>query len=174
MLSGVRALVVDDDVISQEIIIRSLSQIGVASEAAFGGWQAEKLCAAQRFDVVVTDLQMPNGNGHALCVNLLQRPERPVLIVVTSIADPRLTRDLLVRGVDDVMFKPIDGQLLAAKVQALLERRAAAKSPGASRVAMASGLPRDIDVAISSAPIRRLSSAELDGKITVLSRMASN
>ena len=171
MPSSIRALVVDDDVISQEIIIRTLRQVGIASEAAFGGWQAEQLLAAQQFDVVVTDLQMANGNGHALCVNLLQRPERPVLIVMTGITDPRLTRDLLVRGVDDVMFKPIDGQLLAAKVQALLERRAAARSPQISRGAFAEGIPRDIDLAISSVPVRRLSPAELDGKIAVLSQL---
>src|SRR5690349_10460760 len=98
MLSGLRALVVDDDAVSQEITMRALAQAGIVSEAAFGGWQAEQLLAVRRFDVVITDLQMPNGNGHAFSVDVLKRSDRPILIVVTGITDPRLTRDLLVRG----------------------------------------------------------------------------
>ena len=171
MFSGVRALVVDDDVVSQEIAIQALAQAGIKSDAAFGGWQAERLYDAHRYDVVVTDLQMPNGNGHALCVSLLQRPVRPVLIVATGITDSRLTRDLLLRGVDDVLFKPLDGQLLAAKVQALLARRSASSSSVSARGATIEAIPRDVELGISTAPIRRLSVSELESKIAVLAQL---
>lgn len=171
MQTGIRALVVDDDVICQEIAIRALAQAGIKADAAFGGWQAERLCQAKRYDVVVTDLQMPNGNGHALCVNLLQRPAPPVLIVVTSITDPRLTRDLLVRGVDDVMFKPLDGQLLIAKVEAMLARRSAAEGPQRFRGASNESIPRDVELGISTAPVRRLSISELEGKIAIVGQL---
>ena len=167
MLSGIRALVVDDDIVSQEITIRSLAQAGIKSEAAFGGWQAEQLYDAHRFDVVVTDLQMPNGNGHAFCVDVLKLPARPVLIVVTGITDPRLTRDLLVRGVDDVMFKPLDGQLLAAKVHALVARRVAAKSPQGSH----DSIPRDVELGLSAMPVRRLSVSDLESKVAILAQL---
>ena len=171
MLSGIRALVVDDDAISQEITIRVLAQAGIASEAAFGGWQAEQLFAARCFDVVITDLQMPNGNGHAFCVDILKHPVRPVLIVVTGITDPRLTRDLLVRGVDDVMFKPLDGQLLAAKVHALVARRMAAKSPQAVLSTSSDSIPRDVELGLSASPVRRLSVSELESKIAILAQL---
>jgi HD-like signal output (HDOD) protein/CheY-like chemotaxis protein len=171
MLSAIRALVVDDDIVSQEITVRALAQAGIESETAFGGWQAEQLCGAKHFDVVVTDLQMPNGNGHAFCVSLLQRPVRPVVVVVTGITDPRLTRDLLARGVDDVMFKPLDGQLLAAKLQALAARRAAAKSPHRTPAAPSDGIPRDVELGLSSSPVRRLSVSELESKIAILAQL---
>lgn len=167
MRTGICALVVDDDVICQEIAIRALAQAGIKADAAFGGWQAERLCAANRYDVVITDLQMPNGNGHALCVSLLQRPVPPVLIVVTAITDPRLTRDLLVRGVDDVMFKPLDGQLLTTKVEALLARRSAAESPQR----LHESIPRDVELGISTVPVRRLSVSELEGKIAIVGQL---
>ena len=171
VLSGIRALVVDDDVVSQEITMRALAQSGIVSEAAFGGWQAEQLVAARRFDVVITDLQMPNGNGHAFCVGVLKRLVRPILIVVTGITDPRLTRDLLVRGVDDVMFKPLDSQLLAAKVQALVARRKTAKSPQAVRDALSDSIPRDVELGLSASPIRRLSISELENKVAILAQL---
>lgn len=113
---------------------------------------------------------MPNGNGHAFCVDLLEQRPRPVLIVVTGITDPRLTRDLLVRGVDDVMYKPLDSQLLGAKVQALLARRQAAKSPQ-PRATSSDALPRDIELGISTTPVRRLSVAELEGKVAILAQL---
>lgn len=171
MLSGIRALVVDDDAVSQEITMRALSQAGIVSEAAFGGWQAEQLFAARRFDVVITDLQMPNGNGHAFCVDVLKRPVRPILIVVTGITDPRLTRDLLVRGVDDVMFKPLDCQLLAAKVQALAARRVTAKSPQTFQGISSDSIPRDVELGLSASPIRRLSVSDLESKVTILAQL---
>ncbi|HEV7221390.1 MAG TPA: HDOD domain-containing protein [Pirellulales bacterium] len=171
MQAGTRALVVDDDAVAQEIAIRALAQIGVKCDAAFGGWQARSYCDANRYDAVVTDLQMPNGNGHALCVELLQQPDPPLIVVVTSINDPRLTRDLLVRGVDDVMFKPLDGQLLATKIEALLARRAAADRPGNSRGAVGDSIPRDVELGISTAPVRRLSAAELEGKVAILAHL---
>jgi len=171
MQAGIRALVVDDDAVSQEITMRALAQIGIISEAAFGGRQAERLYDASHHDVVVTDLQMPNGNGHALCVDLLQQSDRPVLIVVTGITDPRLTRDLLVRGVDDVMFKPLDAQLLAAKVEALLARRAAVGSPRGSRGSPSGSIPRDVELEISTSPVRRLSASELESKVAILAQL---
>jgi len=119
MQAGIRALVVDDDAVSQEVTMRALAQIGIISEAAFGGRQAERLYDASHHDVVVTDLQMPNGNGHALCVELLAQSPHPSIIVLTGVTDSRLAKDLLARGVDEVFFKPIDCQSLAAKAESL-------------------------------------------------------
>lgn len=123
--NNTRALVVDDDAVSREIVLRALSQEGLECDAAADGREARALIATRRYDVVVTDLQMPNGNGHALCVDLLFRPNRPVIVVVTGITVPLLARDLLARGVDDVMYKPVDIRLLSTKVKALLDRRKA-------------------------------------------------
>jgi len=114
---------------------------------------------------------MPNGNGHAFSVDVLKRSDRPILIVVTGITDPRLTRDLLVRGVDDVMFKPLDGQLLAAKVQALAARRIAAKSPQVFRGTSSASIPRDVELGLSATPVRRLSVSELESKVAILAQL---
>jgi HD-like signal output (HDOD) protein/DNA-binding response OmpR family regulator len=171
MAEGFRGLVVDDDAVSQRIVIRALADANVVADAASSGSVARQLCDLNRYDIVVTDLQMPNGNGHSLCVDLLQQYRRPVVIVVTGITDPRLTRDLLLRGVDDVMFKPLDMQLLVAKIQALLARRAAAINPGESGGQLCDTIPSDIDLAGSSATLRRLSAPELESKIAILASL---
>ena len=113
------ALVVDDDPVSRQIAIRTLAKAGFHCETAIDGNQAKQFLAASHFDLVVTDLQMPNGNGHALCVELLAQSPHPAIIVLTGLTDSRLAKDLLARGVDEVFFKPIDCQSLAAKAESL-------------------------------------------------------
>ena len=64
----------------------------------------------------------PSG-GHSLAVDLLKRTQRPVVVVLTGLVEPRLAKDLLARGADGVFFKPVDYKLFAAKVKTLCERR---------------------------------------------------
>ena len=106
------ALVVEDDPVSRQIVSRMLAKAGIVCDTASDGVQAKQYLATTRYDLVVTDLQMPNGNGHALCVQLLKKTPRPAIVVITGVLDPRLATDLLNRGVDKVLFKPIDCEAL--------------------------------------------------------------
>jgi len=118
-----RALVVDDDPAVRHLAMRALTRKGFACSAVVDGLQAMKALASNRYDVVVTDLRMPNLNGHALAVNLLASPNRPALVILTGVLQPRLAEDLIRRGVDCVEFKPVRCDLFAAKVKALVDRR---------------------------------------------------
>ena len=168
-----RALVVDDDAVAREIILHALGQQGlaIACDVAADGRQARALLASRCYDVVVTDLQLPNGNGHALCVDLLQRPDPPLIVVVTGITHPGLARDLMARGVDDVLFKPIDGKLLAIKVEVLIARRLAARQGdvpyGHPPPARSAGAP----VASVPSAIRRIDVSELETKVLGLAQL---
>lgn len=129
-MSQVRAsaLVVDDDPVSRQIVIRTLAQNGFACDTASDGAQARQCLAAADYQLVVTDLQMPNGNGHSLCVELLEKKPRPAIVVLTGVTEPRLAKDLLARGVERVLFKPIDCAQLAEVVQGTISSMPAASS----------------------------------------------
>jgi HD-like signal output (HDOD) protein/CheY-like chemotaxis protein len=118
-----RALVVDDEASLRNLTIRALQREGFSCDAAGDGLEAEKLIPFQRYDVLVTDLKMPNMNGHALASEVLLMDDRPLVVVLTGILEPRLTKDLTVRGVDCIEFKPVNPQLFAAKIRALVDRR---------------------------------------------------
>jgi HD-like signal output (HDOD) protein/ActR/RegA family two-component response regulator len=128
-----RALIVDDEKAVQTLIKRALSQQGFTCDTAGDGNEAERLVARSDYDAVVTDLRMPNKHGHALATHLLKLPRRPVIVVHTSVIEPKLARDLLARGVDDIMFKPFDLSILAAKMRVLVDRRAADGNRGQAR-----------------------------------------
>ncbi len=117
-----RALVVDDDAIVLRMVSFALEQEGFVCDSATDGMQARVLMDNRQYDLLVTDLRMPNKHGHALAVDVLAAESRPKIIVHTSIDEPRLTKDLIVRGVDDVVYKPANYAAFAAKAKGLIVR----------------------------------------------------
>lgn len=118
-----RGLIVDDEEPIRRLLARALACEGIRCDQAADGRQALERYRSRRYDVVVTDLRMPNRHGHALCVDLLESSNKPLIVVLTGVIEPRLVRDLLARGVDDVEFKPVDFRAFAAKIKVLLETR---------------------------------------------------
>ena len=118
-----RALVVDDDPAVRHLTMHALANEGFVCNAAADGLHAKEILTSASYDVVVTDLRMPGFNGHALAVDLLKANERPAIVVLTGVFEPRLARDLILRGVDCVDFKPVRYDLFAAKVKAMAERK---------------------------------------------------
>lgn len=121
--SPYQVLVVDDESAVRELTIRALDRSGFECSPAINGEQALKMLEMKNYDVVIADLRMPNLHGHALTVELLAREHRPLIYVVTGIIEPKLAKDLLSRGVDDIFFKPVDHAMLAVKIAAKLEER---------------------------------------------------
>lgn len=121
--SAYRALIVDDEPAIRKLLQRALRVEGFECETAEDGLQATELTQSQVFDLVVTDLAMPGQHGHSLAVHLLEQAERPLVVVLTGIAEPRLAKDLFARGVDDVVLKPVDFRMFAAKLRSLVDRK---------------------------------------------------
>jgi DNA-binding response OmpR family regulator len=118
-----RALVVDDEPTVHRLVSLALRRAGFACDAAEDGMLAAALAAGYRYDVVVTDLRMPNKDGHALVADLLELAQRPVIVIYTGAADQDMARDFLARGADHFAFKPTDLALLAARIKSLVDRR---------------------------------------------------
>jgi len=117
-------LVVDDEAQVRDLTRRALVTSGFRCDVAEDGEEALRMASANKYDAVVTDLRMPRRHGHALCSELMRLPERPSVIVLTALSDPRLVRDLMQRGVCDIIQKPVNYDVLAAKVGAILQLEA--------------------------------------------------
>jgi CheY-like chemotaxis protein len=118
-----RALVVDDERQVLAVMVRALEDAGYECDAALNGEEALQHLAVKHFDLVVTDLRMPKMHGHALITRLLTLETIPVIIAVTAVADPRIVLDLYLRGVSEVTFKPVNIEILMAKIMALMQLR---------------------------------------------------
>ena len=68
----------------QKLLIFALRQRGFNCDSAADGIEAAERLIGAQYDLVVTDLKMPNKHGHALATQLLALDERPVIIVHTG------------------------------------------------------------------------------------------
>ncbi len=138
------AIVVDDEGIVRKMMAFALRQEGFVCHAASDGEEAMQLIESREYHLVVTDLAMPHKNGHALAVELLARPNRPTIAVHTAIVEPKITKDLMNRGVDDIIFKPTDYAAFAAKIRGIVDRRlksSASDSPRSTPANVATAEP---------------------------------
>ena len=124
-LVGKRVLVVDDDL----GICRSLQEIliaeGCSVETAGDGEEALRRLAAARFDVVLTDVVMPNMDGYQLYTALRERqPELPVLMMTAFYYDKdHIIKRSRLEGLKGVIFKkPVDPHKLRDVLIETLER----------------------------------------------------
>jgi CheY-like chemotaxis protein len=95
--AAAKILVVEDDGGMRELLLVALRRQGWLTEGAADGLDALSRLQRERFDVVVTDIQMPRMDGLALlrAIRSLQQP-MPV-VVQTTLLDPML-EDLLVQA----------------------------------------------------------------------------
>ena len=93
-----RVLVVDRAELAQEQATDVLQREGFACELVGDGRRAMEMLAADPYDVVVSDLQIPDGNGKSFCLELLQSGDCPPTIVVTDAVQPHIVQALMSRG----------------------------------------------------------------------------
>ncbi len=110
-LKDVRILVVDDDL----GICRSLEEIleadGCVVETASDGLEGLRRLEATPFDVVLTDVVMPNMDGHELFIEIRKRyPDLPVLMMTAFHYDKdHIIKRSRMEGLEGVIFKkPVD------------------------------------------------------------------
>lgn len=119
-----RILVVDDHrKIRDPLAVylrRHLFEVRTAEDAA-GMWQ---LLAQQRFDVIVLDVMLPDGDGFELCHSLHRRENIPVILLTARDTSADRVRGLDI-GADDYVTKPFEPRELVARINSLLRRRGA-------------------------------------------------
>ena len=105
---NVQILVVDDEPDLRTLYELTLLREGYRVEAAESLAQAWQQLQSRRFDVIITDMRLPDGLGMELLqkVREQQRPERCVVITAYGSADNAV--ESLKAGAFDYLTKPVD------------------------------------------------------------------
>jgi len=116
----IRILVVEDDEASRQLVARFLRRAKYEVIEARNGREA--IAAGDDVDAVLLDVMMPEVDGWDVLAALRnRRPNLPILFV-TALADPENELRGLRLGSDDYIRKPIDLDVLQARLEAVLER----------------------------------------------------
>ena len=105
-------LVVEDDLALQEAIVDTLELSGLNTMAAGSGEQALECLAKQRFDMVISDVNMGGMDGHQLLDEIKKLyPFLPVLLITAYASIDRSVRAIQA-GAVDYLVKPFDPSTL--------------------------------------------------------------
>lgn len=124
----VQVLLVEDDDAIRSALTRGLTHLGHVVRAARTGAEGISEMTAQRPEVIVLDLGLPDLDGSAL-VTLSQATGNAPVIVATARDDEREIVRLLDAGADDYVVKPFSAAQIDARIRAVLRRAAPADAP---------------------------------------------
>ena len=115
---GPQVLIVEDDVGIATQLVRGLVRGGYRVEHVTTGQEA---LARGQPDVVLLDLELPDGDGVNVCRKLRQRTDIAI-IVITAYGEESDRVNALDAGADDYLVKPFGLAELQARIRAVLRR----------------------------------------------------
>lgn len=118
-----RILVVDDDRTFRLSTAELLRQDGHQVEAVGDASEAEVALRDGAFDLVLLDLRMPGLSGVRFLEVLRMRGARLPVLMISGFGTVEAAVEALQIGADDFLTKPVDPDVLSAKVEELLDRR---------------------------------------------------
>ena len=118
--SAEQILVVDDDVMARELLVRFLSLRGYRVRAAKDGREALQLVEASAPDLVILDLVMPEMNGVELLRALATRDYAGRTIILSGHQNDPLLADAWALGPQEALDKPIDLERALMAVQLVM------------------------------------------------------
>ncbi|MGC9369236.1 MAG: diguanylate cyclase [Paracoccaceae bacterium] len=123
-------ILIADDVATNRIVMKAkLSQACYDVLLAEGGQRALDMARAERPDLILLDLMMPDMDGITVCRQLRADPATagiPVIMVTAQRGSAAKMRALKA-GADDFLSKPLDDMILLARVRSLLRARETAQ-----------------------------------------------
>jgi DNA-binding NtrC family response regulator len=102
-----RALIVDDDLEVLEVLTEFVKREGFVASVASTIGQAREEIAASPPDILLVDIQLPDGSGLDL-LDGLDAAADPEVVLITGNASVETAVDALRRGVTDYLTKPVD------------------------------------------------------------------
>jgi CheY-like chemotaxis protein len=123
-LTGVAVLLVDDDAQAIEPIAALLGAYGASVATAWSAPAARERLATQRFDVLVSDLGMPDEDGYALIASVRAdgAAARVPAIALSAYARAEDRTRALAAGFNVHLAKPVEIDELVAAIRGLLGR----------------------------------------------------
>ncbi len=163
-----RVLVVDDGAENRQLVRILLEEVGLHVSEAENGQQALDRVAAEAFDLVLMDMQMPVMDGQTATRTLRERGVTIPVIALTANAMKGFEKELDAAGFSGFQTKPIDVDALLADLAARLDGRSVASSALAPQAVAA---PQDTPERSDATPTAAVAAA---AESALVSRLAGH
>jgi len=138
--SHARILVVDDEPDLRTLYELTLLREGHRVETAENLKQAQALLAEHRFDVMITDMRLPDGLGMSLITDIKANARDERCVVITAYGSAQNAVEALKAGAFDYLTKPVDLKQFRAVVASAVRSSGALNTETSNVVKSAQGL----------------------------------
>jgi DNA-binding response OmpR family regulator len=121
-MTGMRVLIVEDQVTLADDIADGLRDQGMAADVAYDGASGLEKALLNRYDVVVVDRDLPKVHGDAVCAALVGASSQARILMLTAAGTVGDRVEGLNLGADDYLVKPFAFAELVARLRALARR----------------------------------------------------
>ena len=133
MAERVRILVIDDEPRMCDSLKTLLTSIGYEVETAPDGSAGIRLLAPAAFDLVISDLMMPEVDGFGVLEHVRATCSETVVLVITGYASVDSAIRAIRAGAYDYILKPFDFEIIRISVERALEKAELKRKVGRSR-----------------------------------------
>ncbi|WP_455208217.1 response regulator [Kaarinaea lacus] len=118
-------LVVDDNEMNRDMLVRRLQPLGYQVATAKDGAEAMDILMQTGFDLVLLDIMMPVKDGFEVLQEIKAHNDLRMIpvIMITALDDTSSAARCIQLGAEDYLTKPFDPILLKARVATCLERK---------------------------------------------------
>jgi two-component system response regulator HydG len=114
---AIQILIIDDDRNLARSIQESLERVGYACTVATSGSEGARLLDRDEWDVVLTDLKMPDLDGLSILRKARESVPDAQVVMITGFGDVKTAVEALKQGAADYLTKPVDIAELRAVVE---------------------------------------------------------
>lgn len=119
-----RILIVDDDPYFLRVLSRILSAENFQVKTAEGAAQATQVLKENAFDVVISDLRLPDGDGLSVLQQVRKAGREVPVVILTAYGEVDSYLEAMNAGVTEYLNKPVKSEELIAVVRNCLQARA--------------------------------------------------
>lgn len=118
-----KLLIIEDSQRLRTTLVKALTRLGHAVDAAEDGEEGENLAAMSSYDVIVLDLMLPGQGGISLLKKWRQLGKNTPVLLLTALDSIEARVSGLSQGADDYLVKPFALEELAARLEVLTRRQ---------------------------------------------------
>jgi DNA-binding response OmpR family regulator len=118
---NIRLLLVDDDPNMQRMVTLFLNKNSIELDIADNGRSALNRLDKQKYDLVISDMQMPLMDGAELVKKMRLKKIKTPVILISAYTASNMPKEIDQSNFADVLFKPFESSVLISKINKILK-----------------------------------------------------
>jgi DNA-binding NtrC family response regulator len=118
-----RILIVEDTAEVRRALERMVKALGYEARSASSAEEADHWLSAERFDVMLLDIELPRMKGTEFLSWALERDGEMAVIILSGLDDPSIAIECIEKGARTYLVKPVDGEFLRLGVRDAMAMR---------------------------------------------------